>query len=405
MARVAGPGQNGEVTLAADRVFDDVSRVDLSPAGHAESRFTFLNRVGGAFWDQVRDLVEEWFAQLPASARADIRGRLRSNDNRQWHGAFWELYLHESLRRAGYEITIHPALGSGSRQPDFLVMKGDATFYLEAKTVFARSTSSGASARRRHLFDEIDKLDNPNFFVSVDIRSDGASNPRGRQIRTALREWLNGLDPDVETPHSLFDDDRNACVWASDGWEIEFRPIPVRLEARGKPNKTLIGVYPPSVGLVTDDQKLRDSLADKGSAYGDLAHPLVVAVNTHTFSPDNFDVMNALYGRLQVTFDPADPRASAVETRAPDGYWAARSWRHRHVAAVLLGRAVTPEHLTRVPPTLWHHPDARQPVPALAPWYQARLDVDHIQFHDPRQSIEDFFDLPDPWPTVGVWEE
>ena len=382
-----------------------MSRVDLSPARHSESRFAFLNRVGGSFWGEVRDLVEDWFAQLPAPARADIRGRLRSNDNRQWHGAFWELYLHESLRRDGYEVTIHPALMTGSRRPDFLVMKGDAKFYLEAKTVIGRSTSSGGSARRQHLYDEIDKLDDPNFFVAVDIRSDGACNPRGRHIRKALREWLDELDPDAATAQSLFDDDRNACVWASDGWEIEFRPIPVKLEARGKPNKTLIGVYPSSVGLVTDDQKLRDSLAAKGSAYGDLAHPLVVAVNIHTFSCENFDVMNALYGRSQVTFDPANPRASAVETRAPDGYWAAGSWRHQHVAALLVARGVTPELLTREQPTLWHHPDARQSVPALAPWQEARLDVDHIQFHDPRLSVAHFFGLPDPWPTVAAWEE
>ena len=75
------------------------------------------------------------------------------------------------------------------------------------------------------------------------------------------------------------------------------------------------------------------------------------------------------------------------------------------MVAVVVARGVTPELLTREPPTLWHHPDARQSVPTLAPWREATLDVDHIEFRDPRQSIEDFFDLPDPWPTAGVWEE
>lgn len=387
------------------RVFDDVSRVDLSPALHAESRFAFLNRVGGAFWDQVRDLVEDWLSKLPSSARADLRGRLRSSDDRQWHGAFWELYLHESLRRAGYDVTIHPAVGTTSRQPDFLVERNDATFYLEAKTVFGRSTTSGVTARRDRLYDEINKLDCPDFFLSVDIRSDGASDPRGRQVRKALREWLEDLDPDAATAQSLFEDDRNACVWARDGWEIEFRPIPVKREARGKPNKSLIGFYPSSAGLVSDDQKLYVSLAGKGSAYGDLRNPLVVAINIHSFSSDNFDVMNALYGRSQVTFDPANPHASAVETRAPDGYWAAGSWRHQHVAAVVVGRSVMPELLTRQPPTLWRHPDARQSVPAHALWREARLDVDHIQFDDPQTTITDFFDLPEPWPTTRAWAE
>lgn len=396
------------MVVDASRVFADISRVDFSPRRHAESRFAFLNRVGGAFWDQVRELVEDWFAQLTVSARADVGARLRSSDDRQGHGAFWELYLHEAFRRSGYDVTIHPAVCAGPRQPDFLVRNGDVKFYLEATTVFEQLATPGIAARQNRLYDEINKLDYPDypdFFVSVEIRSHGARDPRGRQLRKGLREWLDGLNPDAKISPSGLTDDRNVWVWSSEGWEIEFRPCPVTPDARGRADKRLIGAHSGGAALVTDCAKLRRAIAGKGSAYGDLAHPLVVAVNLCTHSSDNFDVLNALYDRLQVSFDTACPDAPGTSVRAPDGYWAAKPWQHQHVSAVLVARSVVPELLTQDAPTLWHHPDPYEAVPRLAAWRDAKLDVDRIQFRDPRQGIADLFGLPDPWPTATAWEE
>lgn len=353
-------------------------------------------------WDEVRALIEDWFQHLPDAARADVRGRLRSGDDRQFEGAFWELYLYESLRRAGGDITVHPELVGSSRQPDFLVSVGDATFYLEAKSISGAGGESGASARRQRVYDEVNKFDHPDFFVAIEIRSRGPRDPRGGQIRKALKEWLDGLSPDETNFASRFDDDSEALVWSCDGWEIEFRAIPVGADARGRPNKRLIGVHELGTSFVSDGEKLRKALAGKGSAYGALPHPLVVAVNVHAFSADNFDVMNALYGRLQYTFDTAHPELPGVETRAPDGYWAAGSWQHQHVAAVLVGRSVRPEAITRDSPTLWHHPQANPSVPCLPSWRQAVAVVDHIEFLEPAASMGNFFGLADPWPTTAA---
>lgn len=83
-------------------IFSVTTRTDPSRANHGESQFQFLDRVSGSFWDQVRDLVEDWFSRLCPDAQADVRSRLRSRDNRQSKGAFFELYLHECLLRMGY---------------------------------------------------------------------------------------------------------------------------------------------------------------------------------------------------------------------------------------------------------------------------------------------------------------
>lgn len=386
-------------------VFDAGARADSLLAGHAESDFAFRNRAAGQMWDEVRALIDGWFRHLPDAARADVRGGLRSGDDRQFEGAFWELYLHESLRRAGCDITVHPEVAGSSRQPDFLASVEGATFYPEAKSISAATGAPGDTARRQRVYDEVNKLDHPDFWVAIHFRSQGQTDPRGAQIRKELREWLDGLDPDETKFGSKFDDDREALVWKCSGWEIEFRPIRVSADSRGLPNKRLIGLYDSGTPFVSDDERLGKALAAKGSAYGDLPYPLVVAVNVNAFSAGNFDIMNALYGSLQYTFDTANPDFAAVPTRAPDGYWAAGSWQHQHVAAVLVGRCITPESIARQSPTLWHHPQANPTVPCLPPWRQAVAAVDHIEFLEPAGTMAGHFGLPDPWPTTAAWEE
>lgn len=48
-----------------------------------------------------------------------VKGRAR--DDEQFRSAFLELYLDESLIRAGYVVTIHPSVNGTTTHPDFLV--------------------------------------------------------------------------------------------------------------------------------------------------------------------------------------------------------------------------------------------------------------------------------------------
>lgn len=104
-------------------IFSEIARDDPSRRAHGDGQFTFLDRVAGPYWDQVRELIEDWFSRLCPDAQADIRGRLRSSDDRHVRGAFFELYLHECLLRMGYTVTCHPVLEGTTRRPDFLAEK------------------------------------------------------------------------------------------------------------------------------------------------------------------------------------------------------------------------------------------------------------------------------------------
>jgi hypothetical protein len=116
---------NGGQAQVPESLFDDLRRTDDRPALFDEPTFRFLNRRAGIIWQRVRDLLDEWFGRVPdEEARADLRGRLRSGTEVDFRSAFFELYCHEALRRAGWGLEHHPLLVHTSRRPDLRASRG-----------------------------------------------------------------------------------------------------------------------------------------------------------------------------------------------------------------------------------------------------------------------------------------
>ena len=180
-------------------IFSAISRTNPSPASHGDSHFQFLDRVSGSYWDQVRDVIEDWFSRLCPDAQADVRGRLRSKDDRQSKGAFFELYLHECLLRMGYSVTCHPELEGTNRRPDFLAEKDGRSIYIEARSASSSDVAVGKSARVNAVYESLDRLDSPNFFLWIDVAKQGDAPLRARPLRGRLEKWLAGLNPDDHT--------------------------------------------------------------------------------------------------------------------------------------------------------------------------------------------------------------
>src|SRR5699024_1387747 len=114
-------------------LFDSSEREDGSPGAHQESTFAFLNRVAGDYWQYPRVLMQERLDRVEHDDEYhELRKRLRSRDDEQFRSAFLELYLHESLLRAGYQVTAHPEVAGSSSRPDFLAQRDGVRFYVEA---------------------------------------------------------------------------------------------------------------------------------------------------------------------------------------------------------------------------------------------------------------------------------
>jgi hypothetical protein len=384
------------------KIFSMTTRTDPSPASHGDGHFQFLDRVSGPYWDQVRDLIEDWFSRLCSEAQADVRGRLRSKDDRQFNGAFVELYLHECLLRMGYSVTCHPELEGTSRRPDFLAEKDERSIYVEARSASSSDVAVGKSARVNAVYESLDKLDSPNFFLWINVAKQGDDPLRARPLRGRLEKWLAGLNPDE---HSLEDkrrDDLPAFSHEDAGWKIEFRAIPRSPVARGREGARPLGIFGGGAAQwVQDDEGIRGALMDKGSVYGSLGAPFVVAVASSSMTLDDHDVLNALHGTEVIelrTF--ADGTQSTAATRKPDGYWyRGDHWDHRGVSAVLVVKNLHPAFVGKQQHTIWEHPDPEAPVDPFPIWRRSLIEGGGMTFVEPERSQAEWFDLGDPWPV------
>jgi len=133
--------------VSSRQLFDKHPRSEPDPRGYDEDAFTFLNRASGIVWERIRAELEVWYAAYPDET-GDLRARFRSRDHRQHYGAWWELYVLTLLSAVGFRVSTHPEIPGSSGRPDFLAVRGDDSFYVEAVTVFS---GFGASALRSAL--------------------------------------------------------------------------------------------------------------------------------------------------------------------------------------------------------------------------------------------------------------
>lgn len=387
------------------RLFDEIQREPATPAPHAEPYASFLNRAGGDYWDDIRSVLEEWFGRLCVDSRPDVRSRLRSSDDRQFNGAFLELYVHEALIQCGFAVECHPVIDRRARRPDFLALKDDVGFYVEARALSRSDESVVATNRRNVVYDALNQTDSPNFFLWVDVDEAGDSALSTRPLRRSLEVWLADQDPGA-VGATLRDRGLRALphfTWESQGWRIHLRPIPKPPKARGSHTGLRpLGLYGGiEAEWIDDTTPLREALSDKGSAYGDLDHGLVIALASFSISTDDFSVLNALYGSDQVQILGTDPDGELItrNVRAPDGYWyGGTEWRHRNVSGVLLAHNLHPGSIADEVPTFWEHPDPLMPVTSQPCWRRAAAADGQLVYSAPTQPVRDLFRLTPTWP-------
>jgi hypothetical protein len=389
-----------------DRIFDDRARDDSSPTAHSESSFAFLNRVAGEFWAQARNLVQEWADGVAQDAEYnELRQRLRSRDNDQFRSAFLELYLHESLIRAGYAVTVHPAVQGTTRRPDFLGQRDGEDVYVEAIAPGASPAAKATASRRAVLFDTVDRVRHTNFLLWLDSLNEGSDPPSSARLRDELRRWLDSLDPDaiVDLEHAP------RWSWQHNGWSATFRAVPKRADVRRvREHERSIGVYGHGEAEFIDDAPaIRRALAEKHHAYGDLGAPFIIAVGTYIFDRDRWHSTNALYGALGVQWYEA-PSGEVVtrEVRQPGGYFGhPPGWQNDNVSGVLIVNQLMPYNVPRVETTLWRHPRPLHPLPPDVglPAEVLTLDGPRLTETPPPTGSSEFFGLPDPWPQGEPW--
>jgi hypothetical protein len=132
----------------------------------------------------IRELLEKWLAEVPVSEQLDLAQRFRSPILRQHRSALFELYLHHLLVSSGLQVQFHPDVAGTTRHPDFLVLKdGTPRFFLEAIAVGNSAKEESEINRINQVYDALNALQSPDFYLSIQVQGAPASQPAGAKLR------------------------------------------------------------------------------------------------------------------------------------------------------------------------------------------------------------------------------
>lgn len=398
------------------KLFDDIIRTDQRSKRENESLFDYINLSGRASVASIRELLECWFDKFPEDdkshkdAKSQIRGRFRSPIDFQHQGAFFEIYLHELLLSMGFDIDLEPKMGGGtSTHPDFkILINGQPQFYLEA-TLAAQSEAEAAdNARMAEVFDVINRINSPNFLLSLSYRGVPSSSRSTKRLCQELELWLSSLNPDevARTAEQAGLDQLPLREWMHGDWNLTFTAFPKSPEYRGQEGP-IIGVIAP---LGTDEieayevkthESVRSAVRKKATKYKDLDLPYVVAVNIIEPFANQIDVFNALFGLEQITVSL--PNWVENKTRMPNGAWfGPKGPQNKRVSAVLIECNLTPRLSATRTPEMIHNPWASLPLSSdIWPLPQLLIDLDKNRLEKiTGKAAKDFLSFPDLWPLA-----
>lgn len=355
-------------TMWAMKLFDDIDRKYHGPARFAVSEFSFLNSSARPLYQDIRNLLERWFEDYPASGKEELRSQFRSNRNSQHWGAFFELYCYTILCYQGFEVELHPSGAAGkTTRPDFLVSRnGEKLFYMECTLAADSVFNDAAQKRLDEVIDSLnERLELTDFFISVEVKDAPPQSPSIRRMRSFLEERLCKLNPDevTEVMRTRGLEDYDRWVYTDAEWEVVFSPVPIAPEFRGQPGTRPIGEVLYDDGEINPERPLVNALNKKAGRYGVLDLPYVIAVDAMDVYTEESDVGDALFGRKLAQFNKQTREVSYVYSGSNALWRGPNGPTYTRVSGVLVARRLKAATVTDAnTPALWHNPWSSKPL-------------------------------------------
>ncbi|WP_144972154.1 hypothetical protein [Mycobacteroides abscessus] len=357
--------------MAPEPLFDDGPHHD-GPALYTEPHFAFLNRASDPMWAQVRDVIEQWYADYP-DPDGDLRARFRDVSIRQHAPAWWELYIYTLFRRLGYAPTVHPEIPGTTRHPDLLLTKDGSRVYIECVVLFEDGSRQSTDSES-WVKDCIDAAKNPDFVVGVRFEHFGKLRPKQSQVTRHIEGWLATLDYDSVSAASRAGESH----YPSKNFDfadsrVRLTAIPVHPDRRGN-DVGRIGLGPAKGPFAVQSVgEIRDILKGKAKQCRAVDAPLIVAIlNWSMFARLN-EVNRALFGSAVVQ----SGRDTTQLVQGTDGYWhPGPPPRGSVVSAVLFGESVSHSRVAAGLPRLWRNPWAQRPLQDDLPFEAHAADPD-----------------------------
>lgn len=384
-------------------LFDNKERTSQDQKSYIENDWSYLDRSGRVEANKVRDFLNNWVSEYPESDRNELIARITCGDNRHFQSAIFELVLFALLRSLGCTITVHPDLPNGSvAQPDFLVVTPEGeSVYLEA-VLASEYSEADVSARKRTdvVLNSIQKIDSPNFFISIKAEGHPEQPPSSKRLRKDLELWLAILDPDV-VAHEVSVSGHEAIpkmTWDHEGWSIVFEAIPKKPDKRGQ-GQRVIGALSGGVRMVNAWEPIRDAVKAKGKKYGVLPHPLLVAINVDALSLDRIDEMQGLFGQEEFIISMGDISAPPQMRRKPNGVWfGPEGPQYTRVSGAWIFSTLNPWNIVSRKNTLYFNPWATKTLPTLfTRVHHAKTEGDKMKWSEGR-LLGSILELVAEWP-------
>jgi hypothetical protein len=365
-------------------IFSNCERTEISPRRYSEPIFTHLDRSARLEFARIRQLIDAWFSHLPETCQTDVQARIRSGNDRAFHSAFLEIYIHELLTTTGHLVAVHPELPHTSKRPDFLATAIDSSATI-FEAVVATETSAkeiGDSARLNALYDAIqERIRSPDHYLGLDI--EGSPNtpiPLTDWCRQ-IQSWVGSLNYDhiVAIGQRGGFDQLPSLELLHDGLIVTVEPIAKKKSARGNPGIRPLGAQSFEGCWITSHLEIAKSVSKKATRYGDLAQPYIVVVNCIGEHCDLEEIDEAMYGNQGLWSSVTHPT-------------------FRRLSAVLAVHHLFPWSASRAGVRLFHNPHANYPYTGTFTELPQAVSVAGKIQKSNGTNPEIYFGLSETWP-------
>ena len=336
--------------------------------------------------------------RLPKSKQRDIVARMRRNppgsqqDEIQFNGAFFELFLHEFLLGTGGEVVVEPMIDGLT--PDFGVTEELAdgtqlTYLLEATDIdLERGTKLERDWNELKVLDTLNEINSPDFRLHVRMEGKLEALPRKAHLKRTFEKLLRGAKyekvlPIAQEQQGLNLEHLPSSSFQHGSWTVVGHLWPVSPEHRGN-TVGFVGGVSMGVDNVDDIGKTKERLYDKAKRYKN-AENLIIALRCD-ISNDRID--EVLFGSQQFTFyvhnDTTDttPLLKPHYNQKLNGFWFNFAGPiNRHVIGVVAFYGVHPGTLDRSRVVFYPNPYLGKPMPA---WTKL---MKHAEYSDGEVSI------------------
>jgi len=383
--------------MANPMLFDPAhASSDLRPRRPAEDRYEYVSYSGRPVIARTRALLDAWFAEYPADARATLAARFRGAE---FIPAFFELYVFTLLRLQGFKpVVLEPAPHrAASAAPDFAIELPDGrTCYVEVTTVDVDPQLTRDESALAPFDDALASVSSAHpFYFVVERRSE---KPLAyRQLASRIERWLGSPEFTALRSAAIAAGERTiSCDFERDGWEIEITAyVDGPLAERAKPGASPLLHSCRGVHFLDPPAQIAKALKKKAGHYR-VDGPLAIAIGILGMGVDRDEVETALYGP-EWCVEHHD--GSTTKDRRESGLWFTpdRRPQNRGVAAVLACCEVDLHTIASTTPTLYHAPVVTSPVAAMLPDVsQASLDGVPVRYRPGRAGWR-LFGIPETW--------